>query len=30
VYFIPPLVITEDEIEVMLNTARDCIDAVLK
>jgi adenosylmethionine-8-amino-7-oxononanoate aminotransferase len=30
VYFIPPLVISEDEIEVMLNTARDCIDAVLK
>jgi adenosylmethionine-8-amino-7-oxononanoate aminotransferase len=30
VYFIPPLIITEEEIEVMLNTARDCIDAVLK
>jgi adenosylmethionine-8-amino-7-oxononanoate aminotransferase len=30
VYFIPPLVITEEEIEVMLNTAHDCIDAVLK
>ena len=30
VYFIPPLVITEEEIEVMLNTARECIDAVLK
>ena len=30
VYFIPPLVITEDEIEVMMSTARDCIDTVLK
>ncbi len=30
VYFIPPLVITEEEIEVMLNTARDCINLVLK
>jgi len=30
VYFIPPLVITEDEIGVMLNTAHDCIDAILK
>ncbi len=30
VYFIPPLVITEEEIEVMMNTARDCINAVLK
>ena len=30
VYFIPPLIITAEEIEVMLNTARDCIDAVLK
>ncbi len=30
VYFIPPLVITEKEIEVMLDTAHDCIDAVLK
>ena len=30
VYFIPPLVITEEEIEVMLNTARDCINAILK
>ena len=29
VYFIPPLVITEEEIEVMLSTARDCINAVL-
>ena len=30
VYFIPPLVITEEEIEVMLNTAHVCINAVLK
>ncbi|MBT4556079.1 MAG: adenosylmethionine--8-amino-7-oxononanoate transaminase [Nitrospina sp.] len=30
VYFIPPLVITEAEIETMLNTAHDCINAVLK
>ena len=30
VYFIPPLVITEGEIEVMFNKARECIDAVLK
>jgi adenosylmethionine---8-amino-7-oxononanoate aminotransferase len=30
VYFIPPLVITEDEIEIMLTTARDCINTVLK
>ncbi|MBT5028982.1 MAG: adenosylmethionine--8-amino-7-oxononanoate transaminase [Nitrospinaceae bacterium] len=30
VYFIPPLVITEEEIAVMLTTARDCIHAVLK
>lgn len=30
VYFIPPLVITEGEIEVMLNTAHECIDAALK
>ena len=30
VYFIPPLVITEDEIGVMLNKAHDCIDAILK
>ena len=30
VYFIPPLVIKEKEIEVMLKTAHDCIDAVLK
>ena len=29
VYFIPPLVITEEEIAVMMNTARDCIDEVL-
>ena len=30
VYFIPPLVITEEEIAVMLNTAHDCINTVLK
>jgi adenosylmethionine---8-amino-7-oxononanoate aminotransferase len=30
VYFIPPLVITEEEIDVMLSTARECINAVLK
>ena len=30
VYFIPPLVITEEEIEIMLNTALDCIREVLK
>ena len=30
VYFIPPLVITEEEIEIMLKTARECIDVVLK
>jgi len=30
VYFIPPLVIAEEEIEVMLNTAHECINAVLK
>ena len=30
VYFIPPLVITEAEIETMLNTAHECIDAVIK
>jgi adenosylmethionine-8-amino-7-oxononanoate aminotransferase len=30
VYFIPPLIITEEEIEIMFNTARDCINAVLK
>jgi adenosylmethionine---8-amino-7-oxononanoate aminotransferase len=30
VYFIPPLVITETEIETMLNTAHECIDVVLR
>ena len=30
VYFIPPLVISEAEIETMLNTAHDCINAVLR
>ena len=30
VYFIPPLVITEEEIAVMLNTAHGCIYSVLK
>ncbi len=30
VYFIPPLIITEEEIEVMLTTTRECIDTVLK
>jgi len=30
VYFIPPLVISEEEIEVMMSTARECIHAVLK
>ena len=30
VYFIPPLVITEEEIEVMVNTAHECINAVIK
>lgn len=30
VYFIPPLVISEEEIEVMMGTARECIHAVLK
>jgi adenosylmethionine---8-amino-7-oxononanoate aminotransferase len=30
VYFIPPLIITETEIETMLNTAHDCINAVIK
>lgn len=29
VYFIPPLVITEAEIETMLNKAHDCINAVV-
>jgi adenosylmethionine---8-amino-7-oxononanoate aminotransferase len=29
VYFIPPLIITEAEIETMLNTARECIEVVL-
>ena len=30
VYFIPPLVISEAEIETMLNTSHDCINAVLR
>jgi len=30
VYFIPPLIITEEEIEVMFNIAFECIDTVLK
>jgi adenosylmethionine---8-amino-7-oxononanoate aminotransferase len=30
VYFIPPLVITEAEIETMLNSAQDCVNVVLK
>ncbi len=30
VYFMPPLVITEEEIAVMMNTAHDCINTVLQ
>jgi len=29
IYFIPPLVITEDEITTMMNVAEECIAAVL-
>ena len=29
IYFIPPLVITEDEITIMMNIAEECIAAVL-
>ncbi|MBC8284972.1 MAG: aminotransferase class III-fold pyridoxal phosphate-dependent enzyme, partial [Nitrospinae bacterium] len=29
IYFIPPLVISEDEITMMMNTAEECIAAVL-
>ena len=29
IYFIPPLVITEDEITIMMNAAQQCIAAVL-